>query len=132
MSEHTVTTVDTAPQAPAAPANGNSEPYTSPPVDIYETATGFTLLADMPGVPQDNLEVSVANNVLTLKGHVGQGLPGKARYQEFEPVSILRRFKLNNAFDTEGVEAELSNGVLTLHIPKAKAAMPRQIDIKIA
>ena len=132
MSEHTVTTVDTAPQAPTAPANGSPEHYASPPVDIYETATGFALLADMPGVSQDNLEVSVANNVLTLKGRVAQGLPGKARYQEFEPASILRRFKLDNAFDTERVEAELRNGVLTLHIPKAKAAMPRQIDIKIA
>lgn len=131
MSEHNVAMVETPEKAPVTPPNGHPEHYASPPVDVYETANGFALAADMPGVTQDNLEVSVAGNVLTIKGRVAQGLPGKERYQEYEPVSVLRRFRLDSAFDTERVEAELKNGVLQLRIPKAKAAMPRQIDIKV-
>ena len=132
MTEHNVAMVETPEKALAAPTNGRPEHYVSPPVDIYERATGFVLVADLPGVSHDNLEVSVANHVVTIKGHVTQRTPGKERYQEFEPVSLLRRFRLDSAFDTERVEAELRNGVLRLHIPKAEAVMPRQIDIRVA
>ena len=132
MTEHNVAVAETPKATPAAPANGHPGHYVSPPVDIYETADGFALAADLPGVSQDNLEVSVTQNVLTLKGRVSQMLPGKARYQEYEPTPVLRRFRLNNALDTEHVDAELKNGVLRLRISKAKAALPRQIEIKVA
>ena len=132
MTEHNVAVAETPKAAPAAPANGHSEHYVSPPVDIYETADGFALVADLPGVSQDNLEVSVTHNVLTIKGHAPQKFPGKARYQEFQPASVFRQFKLHNALDTDRVDAELKNGVLQLRIPKAKAAVARQIDIKVA
>ena len=132
MTEHNVAVAGTPTAAPAAPANGHPEPYISPPVDIYETADGFVLAADLPGVSQDNLEVSVTHNVLTIKGRATGTLPGKARYQEFQPASLLRQFKLGNALDTDQVDARLNNGVLRLRIPKAKAAVARQIDIKVA
>ena len=132
MSEHNVAVAGTPTAAPAAPANGHPETYTSPPVDIYETAEGFVLAADLPGVSQDSLEVSVTHNVLTIKGRATGRLPGKARYQEFQPASVFRQFKLGNALDTDQVDARLNNGVLRLRIPKAKAAVARQIDIKIA
>ena len=74
----------------------------------------------------------MAHNVLTIKGHAPPRLPGKARYQEFQLASVFRQFKLNNALDTDQVDAELKNGVLQLRIPKAKAAVARQIDIKVA
>lgn len=130
MTEHKVAVAETPKATPAVPANGRPEHYLSPPVDIYETADGFALVADLPGVSQDNLEVSVTHNVLTIKGHAPQKLSGKARYQEFQLASVFRQFKLNNAFDTEQVHAELKNGVLQLRIPKAKAAVTRQIEIK--
>lgn len=132
MTEHNVAVAETPKATPAAPTNGHPEHYVSPPVDIYETADGFALVADLPGVSQDNLEVSVTHNVLTIKGHAPQRLPGKARYQEFQLASVFRQFKLNNALDTDQVDAELKNGVLQLRIPKAKAAVARQIDIKVA
>ena len=56
MTEHTVAVTETPKAAPAAPTNGHPEHYVSPPADIYETATGFALVADLPGVPQDSLE----------------------------------------------------------------------------
>ena len=132
MTEHNVAVAETPKATPAAPANGRSDHFMSPPVDICETADGFALVADLPGVSQDNLEVSVTHNVLTIKGHAPQKFPGKARYQEFQPASVFRRFKFNSALDTDQVDAELKNGVLQLRIPKAKAAAARQIEIKVA
>ena len=132
MTEHNVAVAETPTATPAAPANGHPESYTSPPVDIYETADGFVLAADLPGVSQDSLEVSVTHNVLTIKGRVTRNLPGKARYQEFQPASLFRQFKLGNALDTDQVDARLNNGVLRLRIPKARKAVARQIDIKVA
>ena len=63
MTEHNVAVAETPKAAPAAPANGQPEHYVSPAVDIYETADGFALVADLPGVSQDDLEVSVTHNV---------------------------------------------------------------------
>ncbi|MCE2494732.1 MAG: Hsp20/alpha crystallin family protein [Alphaproteobacteria bacterium] len=132
MTEHNVAVAGTPAATPAAPANGHPEAYTSPPVDIYETADGFVLAADLPGVSQDSLEVSVTRNVLTIKGRLTGDLPGKARYREFQPASVFRQFRLGNALDTDLVDARLNNGVLRLRIPKAGAAVARQIDIKVA
>ena len=132
MTEYKVAVAETPKATPAAPTHGHPEHDVSPPVDIYETADGFALVADLPGVSQDNLEVSVTHNVLTIKGHAPQKLPGKARYQEFRLASVFRQFKLNNALDTDQVDAALKNGVLQLRIPKAKAAVARQVEIKVA
>ncbi len=133
MTENNVAVAETPKATPAVAAtNGRPEHYMSPPVDIYETADGFALAADLPGVSQDDLEVSVTQNVLTIKGRAPQMLPGKARYQEYEPASVLRQFRLDNALDTDQVDAELKNGVLQLRIRKTKAAVPRQIEIKVA
>ena len=131
MTEHNMPAADSPTIAPAA-ANGHPEPCTAPPVDIYETAAGFVLAADLPGVSPDGLEVSVTHNVLTIKGRASRQLPGKARYQEFQPAPVFRRFRLGSALDTDRVDASLNNGVLRLRIPKAKAAVARQIDIKVA
>lgn len=132
MTEPNVAKFDTHETAPAAPSIGHPDHYVSSPVAICETAAGSAVVADMPGASHDNLEVSVTNHALTTKGHVTQRLPGKKSYHELKPVSILRRFRLDGTFDAERVEAEPRNGVLHLHIPKPKAAMPRQIDFRLA
>ena len=130
MSEPNVAKLDTPETAPAAPSIGHPDHYVSSPVDICETAAGSAVVADMPGASHDNLEVSVVNHALTIKGHVTQRLLGKECYHELKPVSILRRFRLDGVFDAKRVKAELRNGVLQLHIPKAKA-IPRQNDIRV-
>ncbi len=132
MTEHDIVVAEMPKATPAASPNTHPEHYVSPPVDIYETADGFVLMADLPGVSRDDLEVSVTHNVLTIRGHAPQNLPGKARYQEFQLASVLRQFKLNNALDAEQIDAEFKNGVLQLRIPKAKAAAARQVEIKVA
>ena len=132
MNEHNAAVTETPRAVPTAPQNGHPETCTSPPVDIYETADSFVLAADMPGVPQDSLEVSVTHNVLTIRGRSVQKLPGRSRYEEFQPASLFCQFRLGNTLDTDQVDARLHNGVLRLRIPKAKAAVARQIDIKVA
>ena len=89
-------------------------------------------MADLPGVPQDNLEVSVTHNVLTIKGMRPGGFPARRGIRSFNWPRFFVSFKLNNALDTDQVDAELKNGVLQLRIPKAKAAVARQVDIKVA
>ena len=119
MSEETVAVAE----APKTQAPEVSEPaaerYITPPVDIVETAEGLMLVADVPGVSQDDIEVSVDHNVLTLRGHAESTRP-----------SVFRQFRLSKDIDTENIGAELKYGVLRLHLPKAGAAKARQIEVK--
>jgi len=104
--------------------------YISPAVDIYETDDVLTLVADMPGVVQDQLEIDVDQGILSISASTGNGIKGEALYREFRPSGYYRQFKLLEDFDSTKAEAELKNGVLTLSLPKAEAAKPRKIEVK--
>lgn len=108
------------------------ERYVQPPVDIYETPDSLVLIADLPGMGKDNLDVRVENNVLTLQGKAAHALPGEALYREYELVNFFRQFELSERVDQEKIAAELKHGVLTLQLPKAEKAKPRQIQVKTA
>jgi len=107
-------------------------PVYKPAVDIFENEAGITLLADMPGVRLDDLEVDLREGVLTLTGRVvpaeGEGETDVAR--EYNPGTFYRQFSLADTIDQSKIEAKLVNGVLTLELPKAEAAKPRQIPVK--
>ena len=108
-------------------------PVYKPAVDIYETDNGITLLADMPGVKGDNLEIDLRDGVLTLRGNVklsARESESDVR-REYNPGSYFRQFSLSDAIDQAKIEAKLKNGVLTLELPKAEAAQPRQIPVTI-
>jgi len=122
-SEHTV-------ESKKADTTRDESRYLTPAVDIYETDEGLTLDADMPGVLRDGLDIRVEDNILTIRGRVGNGSKGTELFKEYELHDYFRQFKLNDQIDQEKIEAHLSNGVLTLKLPKAKAARPRQIEIK--
>ena len=127
MAEETVAVAE-APETTAPEVSSEvAERYMTPPVDILETAEGLVLVADVPGVSQDDLEVSVDRNVLTLRGHASYVSPGK---EEVTLPSVFRKFRLSEGIDTENIGAELKHGVLRLHLPKAGAAKARQIEIK--
>ena len=105
------------------------EQYIAPPVDIYETPEGLTVLADLPGVSKDGLNIEVKDDVLTLQARAQHSLPGDPVYREFTLVNFFRQFQLSDRVDTGNIKAELKNGVLTLHLPKAEEAKPKQIKI---
>jgi len=109
--------------------------YYVPDVDIREDKDALWLRADMPGVGQDGVEVSLENDVLTLEGAVApQSYEGLTPlYTEYNVGSYVRRFTLpRGRFDAERVEAKLKNGVLEVKLPKAEQVKPRRIPVAVA
>lgn len=131
MAEHTVAASEVQ-QSTMAESTRNHERYVAPPVDIYETRDGLVVLADLPGVAQEALEVRVDNNMLTIRGHARHGVPGEVTYREYELVNFFRQFELSDKVDQGRITADLKCGVLTLNLPKAEEAKPRQIEVCVA
>jgi HSP20 family protein len=105
-----------------------------PAVDVFEDSTGITLLADMPGVPKDRLDVKVEADTLSIEGEVVAPTPEglEAVYAEVRVPRYRRTFTLSRELDTSKVEANLKDGVLTLRIPKQAHAQPRRIEVRAA
>ncbi len=108
------------------------ERYVAPPVDIYETAEGLVLMADLPGVRKEDLEVRVEDNVLTIQARPHHIAPADPVYREFELQNFFRQFELSEEVDQARIGAELKHGVLTLHLPKAEKAKPRRIEVRVS
>lgn len=104
--------------------------YISPAVDIFETEDALTLVADMPGVEKDKLDIDVDQGILSITAATGKVADGQAIYREFRPRGYYRQFRLLEDFDADKAEAELNNGVLTLRLPKAESAKPKKIVVK--
>lgn len=105
--------------------------FATPTVDIFEQDGGLTLMADMPGVSSEQLQVDIDQGVLTLEGVVNDELKGERLFSEFAPSGYYRRFRLPEHLDSDKIDAQLKNGVLTLILPKAEAALPRKIEVKM-
>jgi len=109
----------------------NPEQFVSPLVDIFETGDALNVVADLPGVEKDGLNVKVEDGILTIEGkatNVGRKNP---KYQEYELVNFFRQFELSDAIDQEKIAAELKHGVLTLTLPKAERSKPKKIKVKV-
>jgi len=102
----------------------------APLVDIIETPEGLVLQADMPGVEANDLGVNVENGTLTIRGTVATAST-PSTYAEFERVEFFRQFELGESIETTKITADLSNGVLTLYMPKVERAKPRAIQINV-
>jgi HSP20 family molecular chaperone IbpA len=116
-------------QAVSREATRSEARYVTPPVDIVETEEGLTLVADVPGLDEKNLEISVEQGVLTIEGKAVFGT-GDLLWREYAMDGYWRQFQLSDSFDASKAKAEVSQGVLTLHLPKAAAARPRRIAIE--
>jgi len=109
-----------------------AERYAPPPVDIYETPNSLVLLADMPGVPKENLEVRVHQNTLTIQGKAQHVVKGEPIYREIELTGFFRQFEISEDIATDKINAELKYGVLTLNLPKAEKAKQKKIEVKVS
>lgn len=106
----------------------------SPAVDIFETEDSLKLKADVPDVRIEDIDVRVENQTLTIRGHrkfeKEENIKGHHRiersYGEF-----VRSFAVPSTVDTEKVQADYKNGVLTITLPKKEAAKPRQVKVAI-
>jgi len=103
-----------------------------PRVDVFESESGITLLADLPGVPRDKLELKVEGDTLWVEGTVEPQTPEglEAIYAEVRVPRFRRSFTLSRELDSSKVEANLKDGVLTLRIPKQAHAQPRRIAVQ--
>lgn len=103
-----------------------------PRVDVFEDETGITLLADMPGVPKEQLDVKVEGDTLFVEGRVQPQTPDglEALYAEVRIPRFRRSFTLSRELDTGRIDANLKDGVLTLRIPKQAHAQPRRITVQ--
>jgi len=117
---------------PSREETRSSEKFIKPAVNIIETEEGLTLTADIPGASKDTLDVNVEKGILTITAPVSREMPGNAGYTEFELASYYRQFSIPESLDHVKAKADLANGILTLRIPKAEAAKPRKIEIKVS
>src|SRR5262245_20584766 len=93
--------------------------YFTPRVDIYETPTGLTLVADVPGVRPEDVDLRYENGQLLLHGRVQpREKKGNVLASEYEIGDYYRAFTIHESIDNARIEAECKNGVLTVHLPK--------------
>jgi HSP20 family protein len=106
--------------------------YFVPNTDIYETEEALTLVMEMPGVEKKDVSVQLENDVLRIEGRIDfaeyEGL--EPVYSEYNVGHYARGFTLSDKIDQDGISAELADGVLTLTLKKAKAALPHRIAIR--
>jgi HSP20 family protein len=88
-------------------------------------------MADVPGVTSEHLDVRVDNHILTIRGQASRVLTGEPTYREYELVNYFRQFELSDKVNVSGISADLKHGVLTLSLPKAEEAKPRQIAVTV-
>jgi HSP20 family molecular chaperone IbpA len=100
-----------------------------PATDIRESDEQIVLVADMPGVAPEAVDVTLEDDVLTVRGAVGgEGAGAAPAYAEYEVGDFERSFTLSGEIDRDGIEARMTGGVLTLTLPKAR---PQRKKIKV-
>jgi HSP20 family protein len=105
-----------------------------PPVDLYETENEYVVKLAAPGLKPDNFEITMQQNMLTIQGRTQQEEEKQddARYHVREQRfgEFLRTMQFPSQVDADKIQASLSNGILTIQVPKAEAAKPRRITVK--
>jgi len=105
--------------------------YFSPRVDIFETESELLMFADMPGVQPHDVDLRYEQGELIVQGKVSPSVEsGHAILSEFEDGDFYRVFQIHESIDSTRIEAECKNGVLTVHLPKAESAKPKQVTVK--
>ena len=103
-----------------------------PDVDIVERPEEFLVTADFPGVDEDHIDVKLEEGVLSIDATQAAEVDSTWTpvYAEYRLGGYHREFTLSEAIDTEGIRAQMRNGVLELHLPKIQRHHPRQIQVQ--
>lgn len=103
----------------------------TPDVDIFETETAITLLADLPGVRAEDLNIDLRDNTLTISADISPVEGGEEEdiLIEYETGKYYRQFSLSEVIAQEKIDAKLTDGVLRLTLPKVEKAVPRKITV---
>jgi HSP20 family molecular chaperone IbpA len=132
MAQEVRTTEQRTPPATQNRETGTNRPVFVPPSDIYETNDSLVVLAEMPGVTPDGVDITLERRVLTIRGRSATSEhSGYQRvYSEYVDGDYERVFTLSENIDRDRIEATLKDGVLHLVLPKAEAAKARRIELK--
>jgi HSP20 family protein len=118
-------------EAPQGQQHEQTRYYTTPLVDIRATKDGYELMAEMPGVGKDGVEITVENGQLTLVGHRRPVQVGGRRiYRERREHEFRRVYELDPSLDASRISARIDQGILTVTLPKAEAVKPRRIAVE--
>jgi HSP20 family molecular chaperone IbpA len=109
------------------------ETYLRPTVDIFEDSQGITLMADLPGVSRERLEVRVDGDNLTIEGRAKIDMPEgmEALHADIDTTRFRRSFSLSSELDTEAISATMKDGVLTLTLPRRAELQPRKVEVSV-
>ena len=134
MAQEIRTADQRTPQTAGTPERMPPRPVFLPPADIYETRDHIVVLAEMPGVAPDGVDITLERRVLTIRGRsAANHHAGYQRvYNEYADGDYGRVFTLSENIDRDHIEATLKHGVLHLVLPKAETAKPRKIELKSA
>lgn len=105
--------------------------YYVPLTDIVETEKSLIVTMDIPGVKKENIHVKLEDNVLEVDGQIDHTPYNDLNpvYTEYNVGHFTRKFSVSNEIDTGNIDANLSDGVLTLTLPKAPEEQPRHIKV---
>jgi HSP20 family protein len=131
MAEKTVAIPENQEMTTQPEGTRTRERYVSPPVDIYEMPDGLVVMADLPGITHEHLDIRVDNHVLTIRAQTVHAPQAEPTYREYELVNYFRQFELSDKVDEAKIHADLKHGVLTLSLPKAEEAKPRKIAVAV-
>lgn len=130
MSTSTITHTPAQESRALAPAH-DAGPTVAPAVDIYQSSEELLIVADLPGVTRDGLDISYERGQIRIAGRPDAGTPGGTLvYGPRTRPSYARTFSIPGTIDVSRISAELDDGVLRLHLPKAEQAKPRQIVVQ--
>ena len=126
--------VPSQPDASRSSAARREAQAMTPRVDVLEDDSGITLVADMPGVSKESLEIKVENDALSIEGVITAATPQalEATYAEVRIPRYRRSFTLSRELDAGRIDAQLKDGVLKLRIPKHEQARPQRISVKVS
>jgi len=119
--------------APMAGFSGDGSGALTPRIDVSETDKTIEVTAELPGVEEKDVEVTLVENTLTIKGETREEQTSeneRFHLRERRFGSFVRSIALPNSVDAEKIEAVNENGVLTLTLPKAEAVKPKRIEVK--
>jgi HSP20 family protein len=117
----------------AAQARGREdELVVRPAVDIFEDAHGIMVVAEIPGVSKDRLNVHADRNNLHIEGEAVIDMPKgmEAVYADVQSTRYARSFTLSGELETDAIDAKLKDGVLTIRIPKRAEYRPRKVEVR--
>ena len=113
-------------------SNGERAPeqFICPSATVLESADGYLLEVEMPGVSKESLEMWVENNELTILGRRSMpSVEGTLLHRESRPENFRRAFELDPSIDAEKISAKIEQGVVRLTLPKAEQVKPRKITV---